>query len=294
MNKLAIITGANTGLGFETAKALLLDGCQVVMANRDLTKTKEAINKLRKLGLGDRVDYIQMDLEDRTSIEAFAANFENKYGKFDILVNNGGALLPKYAITKNGLEKHFDVNYLGHFYLNSLLMEFLAKDGLVVSLGSLAHKMSIADIHFEDISFTNENYEKMKAYAQSKLALTLYGVELARKFEGSDKRSLIVHPGVSNTDIFSRYYGKILGKILMPIVNWYGISGPKEGAQSIIYAIREKDIPNGSYIGPQGKKEWRGCPGFCNLSGKALDDKLAKDLWEFSEKLIGNRFIVER
>lgn len=292
MNKLAIITGANTGLGFETAKALLLDGCQVVMANRNLAKTKDAINKLRKMGLGHRVDYILMDLEDRTSIEAFAANFENKFGKFDILVNNGGALLPKYSITKNGLERHFDINYLGHFYLNSLLMEFIAKDGLVVSLGSLAHKMSVADIHFEDISFNSQSYEKMKAYAQSKLALTLYGVELARKFEGSDKRSLIVHPGVSNTDIFSRYYGKLIGKILMPIVNWYGISGPKEGAESIIHAIREQGIPNGSYIGPQGKKEWRGCPGFCNLSGKALDDKLAKDLWEFSEKLIGNKFFV--
>ncbi len=292
MNKLAIITGANTGLGFETAKALLLDGYHVVMANRDMAKTKDAINKLRTLGLGERVDFIQMDLEDRPSIEAFAAEFENKFGQFDILVNNGGALLPKYSITKNGLEKHFDVNYLGHFYLNSLLMDLMAKDGLVVSLGSLAHKMSVADIHFEDITFNSESYEKMKAYAQSKLALTLYGVELARKFEGTSRRSLIVHPGVSNTDIFSRYYGKLLGKILMPIANWYGVSGPKEGAQSIIHAIRDNDIPNGSYIGPQGKKEWRGCPGFCNLSSKALDDKLAKDLWRFSEKLIGNKFIV--
>lgn len=292
MNKLAIITGANTGLGFETAKALLLDGCQVIMANRDLTKTKEAIRKLRGMGLGHKVDYIQMDLEDRTSIEAFAAHFENKFGKFDILVNNGGALLPKYSITRNGLERHFDVNYLGHFYLNSLLMDFMAEDGLVVSLGSLAHKMSVADIHFEDISFNNQSYEKMKAYAQSKLALTLYGVELARKFEGTRRRSLIVHPGVSNTDIFSRYYGRLLGKILMPLVNLYGISGPREGSQSIIYAIRENNIPNGSYIGPQGKKEWRGCPGFCNLSGKARDEELARNLWNFSEQLIGNKFIV--
>lgn len=292
MSKLAIITGANTGLGFETAKALLLDDCQVVMANRDVIKTKEAIRKLRGMNLGHKVDYIQMDLEDRTSIETFAANFENKFGKLDILVNNGGALLPKYSITRNGLERHFDVNYLGHFYLNSLLMDFLADDGLVVSLGSLAHKMSVADIHFENISFNNQSYEKMKAYAQSKLALTLYGVELARKFEGTRKRSLIVHPGVSNTDIFSRYYGRLLGKILMPLVNLYGISGPKEGAQSIIYAIRENDIPNGSYIGPQGKKEWRGCPGFCNLSGKAQDEELARNLWYFSEKLIGTKFIV--
>lgn len=292
MNKLAVITGANTGLGFETARALLLDGHQVVMANRDLGRTKEAIKKLRKEGLEDKVDYILMDLEDRTSIEAFVAKFENKFGKFDILVNNGGALLPKYSMTKNGLERHFDVNYLGHFYLNSLLMDSISEDGLVVSLGSLAHRMTVADIHFDDISFTNEGYEKMKAYAQSKLALTLYAVELARKFEGTRKRSLIAHPGVSNTDIFSRYYGKLLGKILMPIVNWYGISGPKEGAQSIIYAIREQDIPNGSYIGPKGKKEWRGCPGFCNLSEKALDERLARRLWEYSETLIGNKFDI--
>lgn len=293
MNKLAVITGSNTGLGFETARALLLDGCQVVMANRNISRTKDAIKRLRKEGLGDRVDYILMDLEDRTSIEAFVAKFESKFGRFDILVNNGGALLPKYSLTKNGLERHFDVNYLGHFYLNSLLMDSISDEGLVVSLGSLAHRMPVADIHFDEISFTSDSYEKMKAYAQSKLALTLYAVELARKFEGTGKRSLIAHPGVSNTDIFSRYYGKLLGKILMPIVNWYGISGPKEGAQSIIHAIRENDIPNGSYIGPQGKKEWRGCPGFCNLSDKALDEQLAKRLWEFSEKLIGNKFIVD-
>ncbi len=292
MNKIAIITGANTGLGFETAKALLLEGYYVVMANRSVEKSKVAIKKLKNIVNGDQVEYMLMDLEDRPSIEAFVAKFESRFGKFDVLVNNGGALLPKYSLTKNGLERHFDVNYLGHFYLNSLLLDHITDNGLVISLGSLAHKMEVADIHFDDIAFKKTTYEKMKAYSQSKLALTLYGVELARRFEGINKRSIIVHPGVCNTDLFSRYYGKYLGKILMPIVNLFGISGPKEGAQPTIHAIVTSDIPNGSYIGPQGKKEWRGNPGFCKLSDKAKDEILAKKLWEYSEKLLDNKFII--
>ncbi len=292
MNKIAIITGSNTGLGFETAKALFLDGYYIVMANRSAQKSKLAINKLKKLGKGNKVEYILLDLEDRKSIEAFVAEFENRHGKFDVLVNNGGVLLPKYALTKNGLEKHFDVNYLGHFYLNSLLLNSMSDSGLVVSLGSLAHKMEVADIHFDDIAFKNIAYKKMTAYSQSKLALTLYGVELARRFEGSNKRSIIVHPGVSNTDIFSRYYGRYLGKIVMPIVKLFGITGPKEGAQSIIHAILTSDIPNGSFIGPQGKKEWCGNPGVCKLSDKARDKILANKLWKYSEELIGNEFNI--
>lgn len=290
MSKLAIITGANTGLGFETARALLLNNYRVVMANRSEAKSKDAIDRLKKEGIGNNVDYILMDLEDRPSIETFAREFKNRYGKFDVLVNNGGALLPKYSKTKNGLERHFDINYLGHFYLDSLLMDCMAEDGLVVSLGSLAHRMSVADIHFHDITLEKDKYHKMRAYSQSKLALTLFGVELARRFEGSGKRSIIAHPGVSNTDIFSRHYFKPLGKLLMPLVNAYGISGPREGAASIIYAITNPEIPNGSYIGPQGKKEWRGCPGFCNLSEKALDEDLAIQLWNYSENLLGVKF----
>ncbi|MDD2371137.1 MAG: SDR family NAD(P)-dependent oxidoreductase [Firmicutes bacterium] len=293
MDKIAIITGANTGLGFETAKALLLEGYYVVMANRNAGKSKMAIKKLKDICKVDHVEYMIMDLEDRPSIEAFVAKFESRFGRFDVLVNNGGALLPKYSLTKNDLERHFDVNYLGHFYLNSLLLDSISDEGLVISLGSLAHKMEVADIHFDDIAFKKSNYEKMKAYSQSKLALTLYGVELARRFEGTNKRSIIVHPGVCNTDIFSRYYGKYLGKILMPIVNLFGISGPKEGAQPIIHAILTSNIPNGSFIGPQGKKEWRGNPGFCSLSDKAKDGILAKKLWAYSEELIGNKFIID-
>lgn len=293
MSKLAIITGANTGLGFETARALLADDYHIVMANRDLTKTRDAVSRLSKKADRDRIDYFIMDLENRASIEEFSAGFERKYGHFDVLVNNGGTLLPKYSLSRNGIERHFDVNYLGHFYLNSLIMNMLAPDGLVVSLGSLAHKMKVADINFKDISFKNNKYDKMTVYAQSKLALTLYGVELARKFEGSGRRSLIAHPGVSNTDIVGRHYGRLLARMLMPVVNLYGISGPREGASSIIYAIREESIPNGSYIGPQGKKEWSGCPGYCQLSDKALDQELARQLWQFSEELTGDRFIID-
>ena len=118
----------------------------------------------------------------------------------------------------------------------------------------------------------------MEAYAQSKLALMLFGIELARGFEGSERRPVVVHPGVCNTDMVGFF--KPLFTALRPLVALYGIKGPKEGVKSIVYVIVEEDIPNSSYIGPMGKREHCGEPGFVELSAKALDKKLAERIWE--------------
>ena len=286
-NRLIVITGANTGLGFEAAKNLLDKGFRVLMANRDEGKSKKAIEKLSSQGNGDKVEYLNLDLEDRTSIENFAAEFIKRNEKIDVLLNNAGVLLPDHCLSKNSLEKHFDINYLGHFYLNFLLKDSLSEQALVVSLGSLAHKMSIADIHFDDLSFKEREYTRMEAYSQSKLALTLFGVKLARHFEGSERRSVIAHPGVCNTDIIGRYYFKPLAQLVRPLVALYGIKGPQEGVRSVLEGILNKNIPNGSYIGPMGKKEWSGKPGLAQLSEKALDQKLADKLWSKSEEILG-------
>lgn len=290
MSKLVVITGANTGLGFETAKNLLELGYQILMGNRSEEKSIKAIEKLEEMGFNKGIDFIKLDLENRQSIENFVEEFKKRDLKIDVLINNAGVLLPKYSLSENSLEKHFDINFLGHFYLNYLLYPYLEDDALVVSLGSLSHKMNVADINFKDLNLKNRKYNKMEAYAQSKLALTLFGVELARGFEGSGKRSVVVHPGVCNTDIVGRYFFKPLFTALRPLVSIYGIKGPKEGVKSIVYAIVEEDIPNGSYIGPMGKREHCGEPGFAKLSAKALDEKLAKRLWEKAEELLGIRF----
>ena len=292
MNKLAIITGANTGLGYETAKALLMEGYDVLMANRSAEKSRKAVARLMKLGCPGTIDYALLDLEDRQSIRAFVDGFKTRYGRFDVLVNNAGILLPEMKRSSNDLELHFDVNYLGHFLLNSLLLRYMKADGLVVSVSSLAHKMEIADIHFDDLSFDRQDYGKMKAYSQSKLAMALYGVELARRFDGGEKRSLIAHPGVSNTDIIASHVPLFLSRMLMPVVRLFGITGPAEGARPIIHAILTEGLPNGAYIGPCGRKEWNGKPGICSLSEKALDEPMAIRLWRKSEELLDIEFEV--
>lgn len=292
MGKRVLITGANTGLGFETAKVLLREGHEVIMGNRSPERSQRALEELSRLGYPGRVESLPLDLEDRGSIQDFAEAFKERYGSLDVLVNNAGVLLREETRTRNGLEAHFDINYLGHFHLDALLLPSLKEDGLVVSLSSLAHKMEIADIHFQDLSLEGQGYERMKAYSQSKLAMALLGVELSRRFEGSRRRSLIVHPGVSNTDLVSRWFPGLLGRWFMPLTRLAGISGPAEGARSIHYAILREDLKSGSYIGPLGKREWRGEPGIAELSGKALDPELARWLFKESEGLLGISFPI--
>lgn len=287
MARLAVITGANTGLGYETAKALLKDGCEVLMANRSEERSRRAMAKLERLGLPGSVRFALLDLEDRESIRRFAEGFLERNGRIDLLINNAGVLLPEQSRSVNGLERHFDVNYLGHFYLNQLLLPALAEDATVISLSSLAHKMDIADIHFGDLSFEEEEYGKMKAYAQSKLAMALFGVELSRRFQGSARRSLIVHPGVCNTNIVSRYFPGGLVRLLTPVIRLAGVTGPGEGARPIIRAALDESLHNGAYVGPTGRKEWSGSPGLCSLSDKALDQERAARLWKISEDLLG-------
>lgn len=289
MNKQVLITGANSGLGFETAKALLSKGYTVVMANRSRKKSRVALEALRTLGYGDRVTAMTLDLEDRTSIVEFVEEYLARFGAPDILINNAGVFIPKLERTKNGVEKNFDINYLGHFYLDSLLVPKMKEQGLVISLSSLAHKHKDADIYFEDFSFRRESYSLMKAYGQSKLALALMGMELSRRMDGSGRRSVVVHPGVSNTNLFSRYLPKFLRAILSPLARRQGISLPEEGARSIVYAATEP-LASGCYVGPQGDREWAGEPGICSLSDRALDPVLAGKLWKASEDLLGIRF----
>ena len=302
-NKTTIVTGANTGLGYETSLGLAQAGYHVVMACRTAAKAEAAMHKLKRRAPNASIEFIPLDLIERPSIHSFAANFSARHKTLDLLVNNAGVMGPPYTITQNDLELQFDANHVGHFLLTSLLMDKLdqSHETRIVNVSSLAGKREYADIHFDNLNFdgTYEDGEKfmglvgMEAYSQSKLANILFTMELKDRFAAAGKniKALVVHPGMSNTDL-SRNMSKailFLAPVLSRIMN---MSSPAQGAESSLHAALTPDIEAGAFIGPTGKDEYTGPPGPSELPPKAHDKALAERLWKVSEELVGIEFGV--
>lgn len=286
MKKIAIVTGANSGLGFQTAKELYHNGYTVIFACRDSKKTLEAIESIKEDKL-NQLDFIKLDLTDYNSILEFSKIFMRKYTHLDLLVNNAGVMMPPYTITKNNLELQLDANYMGHFYLTYLLYSCfsMSKDPRIVTVSSLAHKRKEANINFDNINFEH-NYKAFDAYCQSKLAGAVFGYQLA---ERGVVKSIICHPGVSNTNL-KRYFPK-WALFISPIVLLFApISKPHEGAESVVYACLNKNLESGDYVGPISKSEWRGAPGVSSLNPLATDHEIGRKLWNFSEEHLHIKF----
>ena len=283
----ALVTGGTAGLGFETVRGLLEGGWEVDFTGTSRERGEAALRALDSLGLKGRARAHVLDLSSRSSREAFSARLLGEGQVLDLMVNNAGLLLPRLERTAEGLEKHFQVNYLGHFHLNALLYPLLSPEGRILHLGSLSHHKAI--LRLEDLSFQETPYTRMAAYGQSKLALTLYGLELARRLSGTEQRSIVTHPGVCNTRIVSRYLPGPLGRVLDPAAWFLGITKAPEGARHLLHGALE-DLPSGAYVGPSGGREWKGEPGFCRLSPHARDQELGEALWRKSEALLGITF----
>jgi len=301
--KAAIVTGANTGLGFETSLGLAKAGYRVVLACRSADKAEDAMRRIKRKVKKADLDFIPLDLIDRESIRAFAAEAKSRYDDLDLLVNNAGVMGPPHTITQNNLELQFDANHVGHFYLTSLLIGMLDQDHetRIVNVSSLAGKREGTDIFFDNLNFEG-NYEEgwdlmgltgMVAYAQSKLANMLFNQELSRRLaaKGKQIKTVVVHPGMSNTDLSRNMPLKI--RLFAPIlVRFMNISTSAEGAQSSLYGALNPDIQSGDFIGPSGEEERTGPPGHSDLPPKAQDKALAKKLWTLTEKLLGEKFTV--
>lgn len=303
MQKIAIVTGANTGLGYETSLGLAKADHTVILACRNQAKAHAAMEKIKSNLASADVAFIPLDLVDRASIKQFAEKFSASYNHVDILVNNAGVMGPPYTITQNNLELQFDANHMGHFYLTSLLMDNLTQDRetRIVNVSSLAGKFAEADIHFDNINFVG-TYEEgrqlaglkgMAAYAQSKLANILFTMELKRRLAGAGKsiKAVVAHPGASNTDL-SRNISPWI-RMLIPVLSLFlNVSRPAQGAESLLYAALREDVEAGDFIGPTGKGERTGAAGKVPLPPKALDEALALKLWEFSEQHLGITFNI--
>lgn len=289
MNKIAVITGANTGLGLETTKAFAENNIEVVMACRNESKAEKAKAEILNEVPEAQLTILPLDLSSLDTVRNFAEKFKSEYDRLDILVNNAGLMIPPYGTTKDGFELQFGINYLGHFLLTGLLLEPLknAAEARVISLSSLAHKWG--DIYFEDLQFEN-HYDKQKAYGQSKLACLMFAYELDRRLKAQQLsvKSLAAHPGLSRTNLFRHLTGMM--NLFTPFVYPFTQSA-KSGAQPQIKAALDEKLAGGEYLGPSGFQEYSGKPKVVDSNGISKDKEKAKRLWKISEELCNFQYL---
>lgn len=278
--KTALVTGANSGMGMATAATLADMGATVVMLCRDEERGKEALRKLSEK-TDRRLDLMLCDLGDFSSIRAFAEAFRKKYRTLDILVNNAGFISLDRQVTKDGLERQFGVNHVGHFLLTAQLVALIPEGGRIVNVSSGAHKTG--KIHFDDINLT-KGFHVIKAYSQSKLANVLFTRELAERLKGRGITVNCCHPGAVATNIgISRETG--FGKTVTGMLKPFFLT-PEQGAQTAIYLASNADASKitGEYF-------YR-CR-IANSSKRSKDMVLAKKLFAFSEQLVGCKFELD-
>ena len=273
--KIAIVTGANSGMGMATVEVLSDKGATVIMLCRSEERGKEAILKLTE-NKERNLDLILCDLGDYESIRNFAKAVKEKYDHIDILVNNAGFISLDRQETKEGLERQFGINHIGHFLLTKELLELMGKGSRIVNVASGAHKTG--KIHFDDINLT-KGFNVIKAYSQSKLANVLFTRELARRVADRGITVNCCHPGAVATNIGidrDTGFGKTITGLLKPF-----FQTPMEGARTAIFLASDKSVENitGGYFYK--------CK-IAKSSKRSKSKKLAKKLFELSEKLVSD------
>ena len=293
--RLAIVTGANSGLGLATARELARAGAEVIMGSRDAGKGASAAEQIRSAVPDARLEVAQLDLADLSSVRAFAKRVASERKGLDLLINNAGVMAPPYGKTADGFESQLGTNHLGHFALTGLLIGALRAqpDPRVVTVSSAAHRTG--RINFDDLG-SERRYNNWMAYSQSKLANLLFAFELDRRIReaGLAIRSIAVHPGYSATNLQFAGPAKIHERFVMAIANRTFAQSADQGALPSLYAATAPNVPGGSFVGPDGWLEIRGHPKIVKAAGAAYDEKVAAHLWEVSEGLTGVHFAVGR
>ena len=284
--RIAVVTGANIGLGYDTALALASKNCQVVLACRNLVKSQDAKERILAQYPDAKVECIPLDLCSLKSVRKFVDKYNQTHDRLDILINNAGIMMPPYTLSEDGFESQLAANYLGHFALTGLLLPTLvATDAArVVSVSSLAHKW--VGVRFEDPNF-KKGYNRRHAYGQSKLACLMFSYELNRRLRNAQHSTLSVaaHPGVSATNL-AQNFPKFL-TAFFPLVG----QSSADGALPILYAALGEDIAGGDYCGPRSLGEMRGAPVKVGSNRASRNEADAKRLWEMSENMTGVRYL---
>lgn len=286
----AIVTGANSGLGFVIARELARAGAHVIVASRDADRGAKAMGAIKAAHPAANVEVAQLDLASLASVRAFATHFLAGHNQLDLLINNAGIMAAPYRRTADGFELQFGTNHLGHFALTGLLMPaFNQRLGTrVATMSSNLHKGG--EIRFDDLQ-GEQHYSRWGAYGQSKLANLLFALELDRRLKaaGLPMISVAAHPGYSATNL--QMSGPPLQeRIVMRLANRLFAQPAEMGALPMIYAATYPDLPGGSYVGPDGPREARGYPALVQPSERAMDAAAARRLWEVSEELTGVKY----
>ena len=289
--KIAIVTGANEGIGFQTTLGLVRKSVKVIMACRNLEKAEKAKNDILFKVPSAKLEIMHLDLMDLSSVKKFAELFKTRYQKLNILINNAGIMVPPFGKTVDGFESQMGVNYFAHFLLTNLLYDELDKtlNSRVVCLSSIAHKRARVD--FDNLN-SEKSYNKVNAYSQSKLACLLFAFELQKRCKevGSNIEVIAVHPGVAHTNLF-QFLPKFFQSIFTSMAAFF-FNSPQNAAQPSLFAALSPDAKGGKYYGPKGLMEMKGKVGEAISSKLSHDSATAKKLWQVSEELTKEKFEV--
>ncbi len=290
--RVAVITGANTGLGYETALALAEHGAHVVLAVRNLDKGKDAAARITAASPHADVVLQELDLTSLESVRAAARQLRSDHDHIDLLINNAGVMWPPKSTTSDGFELQFGTNHLGHFAFTGLLLDRLlpVAGSRVVTVSSIGHRI-LADIHFDDLQWEH-SYNRVAAYGQAKLANLLFTYELQRRLASHETTiAAAAHPGGSKTELARNLPGwtQPIYSVLEPLV----AQDAATGALPTLRAATDPAVLGGQYYGPDGFGQMRGYPKVVQSSKKSHDVDLQRRLWAVSEELTGVVYPVE-
>jgi NAD(P)-dependent dehydrogenase (short-subunit alcohol dehydrogenase family) len=290
VGRTAIVTGGNSGLGFQTSRELARHGAHVILTARDADKGAEAVDTIRTEQPEASIETRLVDLADLDTVTAFADTVD----QVDILINNAGVMMPPRSESAQGYELQFAVNHLGHFALTGLLLDKLksGRDPRVVTVSSFLHKRG--RIHFDDLHGEHK-YSRSGYYSQSKLANVVFGLEFHRRLRanGFTVASVLAHPGYSATNLQSSGPTGV-AKLALKVSNKFIAQEAEMGALPQLYAATNPEIESGQFVGPNGRRERTGYPTLVEPLEAARDRELAKRLWDVSEELTGIDFGLAR
>ncbi|MDH6212749.1 SDR family NAD(P)-dependent oxidoreductase [Streptomyces pseudovenezuelae] len=290
--RVAVVTGANTGIGFEAAKVLAARGASVVLAVRDTDKGKRAANRITAATPGADVTVQHLDLTSLDSVRAAAGELRTRLPRIDLLINNAGVMYTPKGTTRDGFELQLGTNHLGHFALTGLLLDrMLTVEGSrVVTVSSMAHRIQ-ASIDLDDLQWERRPYSRVGAYGQSKLANLEFTYQLQRRMAGKASTiAVAAHPGIASTELIrnSAFVVRTLIKAFNPL-----ISQPADrGALPTLRAATDPGVRGGEYYGPRGFQELKGYPVRVRSSEQSHDPTMQRRLWTASEELTGVTFPI--